>query len=403
MFSGAETAIGFISLESIEKLAETSVSGARTLHRIAQNRKRLNILFLCGKVMSITASILFLYDFFKSLNSIFLWGMNFPFLITFMVFVIIFVIMENVLPLMFSGIGHEKHVSLFSYFLAFFYILLLPITFTLEKIFSLFIKRPVELAAKEEALKEFIQSETEYGVIEEEEKEMIESVLEFHDTTVREVMIPRIDVVAVEKKITIDELISIFEKEGHSRIPVYDERIDNILGVIYAKDLLPVISKNPKEITSITEIMRKAYYVPESKSISVLLKEFKKSKVHIAIVVDEYGGTAGIVALEDLLEEIVGEIQDEYDEDERDITWIDKKTLIIDAGIDVDSVNDIINAEIPADDYDTFAGFLYHKLGEIPKGGEEIKWESFIFKITETNGNRISKVMIKSDEPLSRE
>ena len=215
-------------------------------------------------------------------------------------------------------------------------------------------------------------------------------------------MVPRIDMIAVEKNISVEELLTLFKKWGHSRIPVYDDRIDNILGVIYAKDLLPVIAEKGKENFSIIETMRKAYYVPETKIISVLLKEFKKSKVHIAIVVDEYGGTAGIVALEDLLEEIVGEIQDEYDQDERDYLWINDRIVLMDAGLGIDDVNEIIHADIHGDDFDTLAGFIYHQLGNIPVGGEEFSWENFTFTIREIIGNRISKVLVKLEKPLIR-
>ena len=320
-------------------------------------------------------------------------------ILTFVCSTLSFVLTESFFARLISAGEYEHRVSRFANFLALFHVLLFPITFIIDLLLSVVIKEKTELAEKGEAFIELVKSESESGVIEQEEKEMIQSIFEFSDTTVKEVMVPRIDVVAAEKDIDVDDLIDLFQKEGHSRIPVYENRIDNILGVIYAKDLLTHILKKGKKDFSITGIMRDAYFVPEAKKISELLKELKKTKVHIAIVVDEYGGTAGIVALEDLLEEIVGEIQDEYDQDERDYVWINKNTLLIDAGLDIDDVNEIIRTEIPNEHFDTLAGFIYHQLGYIPEGGEEIKWENITLKIKEIKGNRISKVIVKLNEP----
>ena len=321
-------------------------------------------------------------------------------LVTFFFSSVLFLFTDSLLARVVALGEHEKTVTRFAHFLVVFHYILFPLTFILEKILAIFIKENLELAAKEEALIEYVKSESESGVILKEEKEMIESVLEFSDTTVREVMVPRIDMVAAKSDITIDELIELFEKEGHSRIPIYEERVDHIVGVVYAKDLLTAMAKIGKNNIRLDEIKRKAYFVPETKNIAVLLKEFKKAKVHIAIVVDQYGGTAGIVALEDLLEEIVGEIHDEYDEDEYDYLWLNNSTVLIDPGLDIDDVNDMIHTDIPNEDYDTLGGFLYHRLGFIPKGGEVVEWENVTFTIKEINGNRISKVLIKIHEPF---
>jgi putative hemolysin len=298
---------------------------------------------------------------------------------------------------------YEKIVPFFASFLSIFYYLFIPLTFLAERILSVFIKKTSEMAAKEDALIEMVKSESESGVIEQEEGEMIQSILDFYDTTVREVMVPRIDVVAADKNISLDELIFLFKNEAHSRIPVYDGRIDNIIGVIYSKDLLiPLAGKNVSREVSITGIMRKPYFVPETKKLSELLRDMKKEKVHLAIVVDEYGGTSGIVALEDLLEEIVGDIQDEYDKDENALfTWVDNRTISMDASLNIDDVNEILHTSIPNKDFDTLAGFIYHSLGSIPEGGEEITWNNAVFTIKEIIGNRISKVMVKLEEPLN--
>ncbi|MFC1692831.1 hemolysin family protein [Candidatus Latescibacterota bacterium] len=398
-FSGAEIAFGSISRDSIEKLMQNKVRGSTLIYGIIKNKRRFYLMLLSGKIMTMVFGTVLLYTLLLQLR--FAQGFISTFIgpVVFVVCFCTFIFAEGILGRLISMGEYESTVPRFAYFLTLFHVLLLPLTTLLDVILSVFIEKNTELAAKEEALKEFVKSESEEGVIEKEENEMIQGVIDFFDTTAREVMVPRIDIIAVEKGIGVDELISLFEKEGHSRIPVYDGRIDNIMGVIYAKDVLPVIAVKGKKNFSITETMRKAYYVPETKKISILLKEFKKTKIHIAVVVDEYGGTEGIVALEDLLEEIVGEIQDEYDQDERDYLWINNRTVLIDAGLDIDDVNEIINAELPNEDFDTLAGFIYHQLGTIPSEGEEFKWGNIIFIMKEINGNRISKVLVKLNEP----
>jgi len=405
MFSGAEMAIGSISRDSLEKLAESKVRGASLILGMIENKRRFLLMLLYGKIVSIILGTVFLYTFFFMKSS--MWGLtnSLSMLLTIVLSVFAYTLTEGLFSKLISTGEYENRISrfaIFLYFLVVFNILLLPFTFFIDYVLSVFIKRKSELAEKEEALKELVKSETEYGVIEQDEEEMIQSIFEFSDTTVKEVMVPRIDMVAAEKNISIDELIELFEKEGHSRIPVYESRVDNILGVIYAKDLLAFSSEKGKKDFSIKDMMREAYFVPENKKISELLKEFKKTKVHVAVVVDEYGGTAGIVALEDLLEEIVGEIQDEYDQDERDYIWMNDRTVLMDAGLDIDDVNEIIRTNIPDENFDTLGGFIYNQLGFIPEGGEEIKWEDIIFKIKEIDGNRISKVIVELSEPFAK-
>jgi len=401
LFSSAEIAIGNISRDSLEKLSENNIRGASMILGIISNKRRFQLMLISGRTISVVGGTVVLYVLchnYALLRNITTHGIL---LLVFAVSSVSFVCADSLLA-RFAAMGeHEKTVTRFAYFLVVFHILLFPLTFIIEKILSVVIKENIELAAKEEALIEYVKSESESGVIEEEEKEMIESVLEFSDTTVREVMVPRIDMIAAKNDITIDELITMFEHEGHSRIPVYDGRVDNIIGAIYAKDLLTVIAQKGKDNFAIETIMRKAYFVPETKKISVLLEEFKKEKVHIAIVVDEYGGTAGIVALEDLLEEIVGEIHDEYDEEGYESLWINDSTVIIDPGLDIHDVNEMIHTTMPDEDFDTLSGFLYHQLGFIPLGGEVVEWENVTFTIKEIDGNRISKVLVKLNEPSS--
>lgn len=400
LFSAAAMAVGTISRDSVLKLMENKVHGAGHIYYIGSNRRRFHLMLLSGRIISVVAGVVCLFAAATKAVFVTTWTLTGNWIFVCAVSTLVFVLAEAIIARLVSLGEYDATVPRFAFFLLIAHFLLLPLTFLLDRMLSTFIQTHQELAAKEEALIELVKSESEAGVIEREEKEMIEGVLEFSDTTVREVMVPRIDMVAVDKDTSVDDLIELFKEKGHSRIPVYDGRIDSILGVVYAKDILPVIAERGKDGFKIADIMRKAYFVHESKAISDLLTEFKKTKVHLAIVVDEYGGTAGIVALEDILEEIVGDIYDEYDHDERDYFWINDRTVLMDAGLDIDDVNDIIHSDISDKDFDTLAGFIYHQLGVIPKGGEEFKWENLTFTIKQIDGNRISKVMVQLEEPL---
>jgi putative hemolysin len=245
----------------------------------------------------------------------------------------------------------------------------------------------------EEELKMLVEAGEEEGVLEEEEKEMIHSIFEFTDTVVRKVMIPRIDIKAVEVNETVDDLLDVIMKAGHSRIPVYDEDIDHILGIIHAKDLLRALHENGQKVT-VKELMRPPYVIPENKKVDELLAEFKKSKIQMAIVVDEYGGTAGLVTIEDLLEEIVGDIMDEYDVEEPMVEVIDLNTTIVDARAPIDEINELMDLALPEEEFDTIGGFVFGLLGKQPEQGERIEYDGVEMVVEKTDGRRIQKVKI---------
>ncbi len=406
MFAGADYTLGSISRDSIDKMAENDVPGARGLLRLTGSRRRFELMLLAGRFCSITAGTLVLTFFFDRILAAWTMGWLVGTILAFLVSAFVFVLTDGVFSRLVATGELESNLPRFASFLTLSAIFLYPLSILLDWIAGLFIKPTVELAAKEEALREYVKSESELGVIEEEEGEMIQSILAFADTTAREVMVPRIDVVAADIATPVDELISLFKSAGHSRIPLYDGRIDNIAGVLYAKDLLIEIAEKGREGISAAATMRKPYFVPETKKISELLNDLRQAKVHLAIVVDEYGGTSGIVALEDLIEEIVGEIQDEYDSEERTHIWLDSRTILMDAGLNIEEVNDILRTDIPNEDFDTLGGFLYHQLGYIPVGGEEIVWDGATFTVRELIGHRISKVLVtladehgEEDEP----
>lgn len=250
----------------------------------------------------------------------------------------------------------------------------------------------------EEELKMLVEAGEEEGVLEEEEKEMIHSIFEFTDTIVRKVMVPRIDIKAVDVDAPVDELMDIIMNEGHSRIPVYEENIDNIVGVVHAKDLLRAIHENGRKKIPIRELMRPPYVIPENKKVDELLAEFKKTKTQMAIVVDEYGGTAGLVTIEDLLEEIVGDIMDEYDVEEPMAEIIDENTMIVDARTPIDEINEQMVISLPEEEFDTIGGLVFGLIGKQPAEGDETDYDSVHLIVVQTDGRRIQKVKIVKRE-----
>lgn len=254
------------------------------------------------------------------------------------------------------------------------------------------------LTITEEDLLSYVDVGEEEGVLKEDEKAMIYSIIDLDDTVAREVMIPRIDIVAVEHNTSIEEAIDIAMQAGHSRLPVYAETIDNILGVLYVKDLLVYWHADtfPK---SVAGLERQVYFVPETKPASELLRELQSKKVHIAIVVDEYGGTAGLVTIEDILEEIVGEIQDEHDADEFYMQYVSDNEYIFNARISLDDVNSLMSLELPTNESDTLGGLIYNALGRVPTAGDSLSGESLgfpdlYFTVLDVDGRRIQTVKI---------
>lgn len=254
----------------------------------------------------------------------------------------------------------------------------------------------------EEQLRFLVQVGEEEGVIEETEREMIYSVFEFGDTLVREVMRPRIDLVGVPSTTTINDALARMTEHGHSRLPVYEGSIDHITGVVYVRDLVPTLRQGRLD-QSVLEVRRPAYFVPETKRVAELFREMQRKKVSIAIVLDEYGGTAGLVTMEDLLEEIVGEIQDEYDLEEKPIQLLDDHTVVVNARTHIHDVNEILGLRLPAENVDTIAGLVYTAFGRVPAQGETATLPGAELRVEKTLGQRITKVRITRTAPVSQE
>ncbi|HZU68268.1 MAG TPA: hemolysin family protein [Ktedonobacteraceae bacterium] len=252
----------------------------------------------------------------------------------------------------------------------------------------------------EEELRLLVTVGEEEGVLEEEETDMINSIFEFADTTVREVMIPRIDMVTLPSTATVDEAVDLALQGGFSRIPVYEESvgIDEIIGILYTKDMLRQLREGHNSLP-IRELVRPAYFVPETKKLDDLLHEIRQRRVHMVIVIDEYGSVAGLVTIEDLVEEIVGDIQDEYDREEVLFERVNENEYIFDAKISIDDFNEVMDTDLENEDYDTLGGFLYDKLDKIPVAGDTITHENITYTVLATRGRRITKVRVVRNQP----
>jgi len=251
----------------------------------------------------------------------------------------------------------------------------------------------------EEELKMLVSVGEEEGVLEEEEREMIHGIFEMGDMRVREVMVPRTDLVAIEATEPVEKAVDLVTNSGHTRIPVVVANMDHIVGVLYAKDLLRAVVRGEQK--TLRDIARKPYFTPESNKVQDVLRDLRKNRVHMAIVVDEYGGTAGAVTIEDILEEIVGPIQDEYDIGEEDeIQFINPTEVVLDGRVSVDDVNELLKLNIAADDYDTIGGYVLNQLGAAPKVGATLKLGNAELRVEAVQGTRIKKVRIKSETPF---
>jgi putative hemolysin len=246
-------------------------------------------------------------------------------------------------------------------------------------------------------LKFIVERGGEQGILEAEEEQMINAVIELGDRRVHEVMVPRTAIVALPATATLEEAIDKVVEEGHSRIPVYEESVDEVVGILYAKDLLPFLKGSGQQRPNLRSLLRTPVFVPESMSIDDLLHEFQRRKVHIAIVLDEYGGTAGLVTIEDLLEEIVGEIQDEYDVEEPMIVRLSEDEARVDGRAAVDDLAELFDTEFgleDADEYDTVGGLIYHRIGGVPSPGDQVTVDGLLLTVESTDGRRVGKVLV---------
>lgn len=411
----AASEIAFISLNDakIEKQAKEGNKKAKQIEKMLESPSKflstIQIgITLAGFLSSAFASDAFAYRLAPVLNNLIpigteIWQNISIIIITIILsfFTIVFgelvpkrLAMKNYEKISFATIGIIRTISIIT---APFVKLLTVTTNAISKIFK--VSENEEEIVTEEEIKMMVDQGEENGTIEEDEKEYINNVFEFNDITASEIMTHRTDIFAVDINTSPGELLEEIIKDDckHSRIPVYDETIDEIKGILYVKDIIKNINKKTFKIKN---IMKEAYFVSQSKLINELFKELQKNKKHIAIIVDEYGGTAGLITMEDILEEIVGDIYDEYDEIEEEYEKIDDKTYIISGSMPIYDVNKLLEAHIPEGDYDTISGYLQEEMGRIPTEEEIpiVETEELTFKIEEYEDKRILKIKVCKNE-----
>jgi putative hemolysin len=274
------------------------------------------------------------------------------------------------------------------------------VTRAVVRLFGVQMNQEASITAEE--LRLIVERGGEQGVLEAEEEQMINAVIELGERRVHEVMVPRVSIAGLPVDATFDEAINLVIQEGHSRIPVYEESIDEIVGILYAKDLLPYLKPDAEEHPPLRKLLRPPVLVPESMTIDDLLHELQRRKVHLAIVLDEYGGTAGLVTIEDLLEEIVGEIQDEYDVEEPMVVKLSDTEARVDGRADVDVLNELFEIELELEDseeYDTVGGLVFHRIGKVPAPGDKVQLDGVTLTVESTDGRRVGKVLVVHRPP----
>jgi gliding motility-associated protein GldE len=320
--------------------------------------------------------------------------------INIIVVTMVILVVSEIIPKIIAIKNIKKSAVRSSLLLTFFHYLLYPLTAILDSITVALSGKHVTQHDKyllsEKELRALVDVGEEKGALKKDEKEMIHSIFELGETIVREIMVPRTDMVCIEEDTTFTQVLNLVKEKLHSRIPVYKDKVDNITGILYLKDLLPFIRKRNKTDVDITKLVHTPYFVPEQKKINELLREFQQEKIHMAVVVDEYGGTAGIVTLEDIIEEIVGEIQDEYDQEMPLYTKIDDNSWSISGGMQIDEMAEELNIELPDEEgVETLAGFLLGQFGNVPKKNAKIQWKNLEFVIEKIAKRRIQQVRVK--------
>lgn len=312
---------------------------------------------------------------------------------------LLILVFGEITPKSLAAKNSEKISVRLSGFIEFVTNLLTPISFVLNIITDFLVKLlGGEVDKKkpfitQEELKTIVNVSYKEGVLEGEEKDMIYNVFDFSDSQVNDVMVPRTEIVAIDVDLPYEEIIKIINKEQYSRIPVYENTIDNIIGILYVKDLL-FLDVNKESTFDLRKYIRQPYFTPEYKSIKELFKEMRTNRNHMVVIIDEYGGTEGIVTIEDVVEEIVGDIEDEYDKKIKEIEVIKEDEYLVNGNVRIDTINELIGTHIESKDFDTIAGFVIGIIDRLPEAGEEIEYENIKFIIENIDRNRIKKIRI---------
>ena len=404
-FSSSETAYFSLKASRIKELTDENAKETKTLLNLLREPRKLLITILTGNTI-VNVAIASLAAL-MALDAAQYYGIdkNIAIIAEVIIITIAVLIISEVTPKLAAVKRAEKVAKFFALPLSFVHLILQPIAKIIYG-FTDFVLKALRVEKKmvnldENEIRTLVDVGEEKGTLEKEEYKMLHGIFELGDTMVREIMVPRTDVIMLSIELSINEAIEVVRKSKFSRIPVYRESVDDIVGMLYSRDLLPFIeNKNSKG--SLSAVIKPVFYIPETKMIDELLREFQDKRRKLALVVDEYGGLSGLVTLEDILEEIVGEIQDEHDDEEPIFNRISENLLDADAKWDLDDAEDELGISFPKEEgYDSLGGFLFHRFGEIPEKGQKISHRGVVFKVLEVHSNRIIRVKIDTKDKIS--
>ena len=410
LFSGSEVALFSISAGERENLASGGASAQRVLALLDRPRRLLVAILLMNTVVNVGAAILST-RVVLAVSEAYAWSPTIVLVVNVVALTFILLVTSEIAPKLVASRQPVRFAQAVVPFLA-------PLVALLSPVADLLAGLATRLQARFHASDDPLSSDDiktmadvgeAQGSLEEEERALIHSIVEFGETTVREVMVSRVDMKALPATATLDDALDTIRASGHSRFPLYRDDLDHLLGVVYAKDLLPYLEGDtaaggdPLAPIDWEAIARQPQYVPPNKPLDDMLADFQRTSTHLAIVVDEYGGTAGLVTLEDLLEEVVGEIRDELDDEAQEtlVRELEPEVWQAEARVDLDDLADAVGVELDADDYDfeTLGGLILHLTGDIPEPGDEVSHEGLLFRVETVEQNRIQDVRIETLPP----
>jgi len=400
-FSGSEVALFSLDKKQINLLKEQKSVLSRYIISLLEAPRRLLVTILLGNTIFNVLATIIGVSLAISISEKYNYPVEVMLLLQIIVLTAFILIIGEITPKLFASknpVAYSKLVSIPLYWTS---VILYPVAKILTDSIKILVSN-IKIDSSKTALRtseiaDLADIGKEHGSLEEDEHELIHGLVDFKLIIAREVMTPRVDIISLSYKSTLNEVIKAITDSGHSRIPIHNDGLDNIIGILYAKDLLNYLgNKEAEKNFNLKNIARDVMFVPETKLISDLLKEFQEMNRHMGIVVDEYGGTAGLITLEDILEEIVGEIQDEYDNEDKEIIKINDDKYILLGKVDIDSLSELLGDDFKYEDedYDTIGGFIFQQAGSIPEKGYNFDFNNYNFKVVEIDNNRISKVMV---------
>lgn len=401
-FSGSEVSLFSLEKKKLKDLKNGGITSRYILNLLDTPRRLLVTILLGNTLINVAASIVAV-SLALDFSAAFGYSLDLILLIEIVLLTVLILIFGEIIPKVWASkypLQFSKLVSIPLYWTS---VLIYPVSKILSDsirvVFRKFKNTGLKTAISSSELADLANLGVEKGALEEEEQELIHGIVSFKTVTAKEVMTPRVDLTSVSIDTSFEELMKTITESGHSRIPLYEKDLDDIVGIIYAKDLLPLLKdKSEVENLSLNKIARKAMFIPETKLINELLQEFQLKKMHVGIVVDEYGGTAGLITLEDILEEIVGEIHDEYDKEEDEITKINDHSYLLLGKLPIDELEDLLDTKFEEDndEFETVGGFILDQAGTIPEAGYSVKQNGYRFTVKAVENKRIEKVLVEA-------